>query len=108
MALQAQTVLIQKKITDADGHDPHIISAYLDVIPHDDDFLEGVTDGVERAFLLLLFALGIHSKGRLNIILFTAAGYDEVHLKLLFRRFVLAVLAELFHKPHIYVIAPDA
>ncbi len=59
MDLQVQVVLIQKEVLDADGHDPHIISAHLDIIPHDDDLLERVTDGVQQALLLLLFALGI-------------------------------------------------
>ena len=105
--LQVQAVLIQKEVSDADGHDPHIVSAHLDIIPHDDNLLEGITDGVQRALFLLLFALGVHRKGGLNIILLASTGRDEVHLKLFFRRFILSVLTELFHKPYVYSVAPD-
>ena len=44
--LQIQAILIQQKVTDADGHDSHIVSAHLDIVPHDDDLFEGVADGV--------------------------------------------------------------
>ena len=64
-------MLVQQEVSDTDGHDPHIVSSHLDVIPHDDDFLEGIFTPFRKG-IKGEFGLGLSIvKKTLNIM-----GYD--------------------------------
>ena len=89
----------QKKIQQPHCHNAVFVAADFDIVPDENDFLEGIIEPQERAFLLGFLFRRTHGKGGLDIIAFAPGICDKINLKLLARHFSVLLLSRISTTP---------